>query len=136
MSFTVTYKQITMPKFNQSVSKIYQENTFDDVKKAYALKRLVEKLEVEQKRFYEMYSDIQKKFVIKDEKDNEMIDPKRGDEFAKKIEELGNTEITVDWYMVSLADISEMKLTALEVAMIEPILDAASVASLQESPQS
>ena len=136
MSFTVKYKEITMPHFNQSVKKVYQEHTFDDVKKAYTLKRLVEKIETEQKRFYEMYADIQKTFVVKDDEGKEMLDPEKQDEFRTKVEELGDTEITIEWHALNIDDLAGSKLTALDLTMLEPILDETSVASLQEPQQS
>lgn len=136
MSFTVKYKEITMPHFNQSVKKVYQEHTFDDVKKAYTLKRIVEKLEVERKRFFEMYTDIQKTFVVKDEEGKDIIDPDKQSEFQEKIEALGETEVAIDWHALNIDDLAGSKLTALDLTMLEPILDETSVASLQGPPQS
>ena len=140
MGFKVKFSEITMPTFNQTVGKIYQGQEFDDIKKAYKLKRLVEKIEIHQKSFYSMYQDIQKTFLIDVPAEGEVaatktIDPERADEFKKKIEELGQTEVDVDWHQMTLNDLEGMKITARDLAMIEPILDPSSLSDLQEVEQ-
>lgn len=145
MGFTVTNKQITMPQFNQTMGKIYQNQQFDDVKSAYKMKRLVQKIETVQKRFYEMYGEIQKKYVIeveqetKNEETGEVkkemvkkIDPERQQEFTNKINELGEIEVEIDWHQLSLKDLEGLKLTAMELTNIEAILEA----DLSELPES
>jgi len=144
MGFKVTFKDITMPQFNQTMAKIYRNQEFKDVKVAYKLKRLVEKLEVHQKSFYQLYADIQKLYVIdvpvveegKEDRMEKQIDPERQQEFTDKINELGTTELDIDWHQMTLDDFEGMKVTASDITMLEPILDASSLSDLQVSVQS
>jgi|GEM_PF-4219906 len=135
MGFKVKYKEITIPKFNQLLSDIYKNQAFDDVRTSYKIKRLVGHIEAAQKRFYQLYSDLQKEFVVEVIEKNakgedakvKKINPEKKAEFSKKIEELGSIETEIPWHKLTLDDIQGLKITAFDLSHIAVILDDSDV---------
>lgn len=140
MGFKVTYKEITIPEFNQVLSEIYKNQKFDDVKISYKIKRLVGHIETAQKNFYSLYSEIQEKYaVMKTVKDKDgkatsqkSIDPSKKEEFAGKVKELGDIKVDIPWYKLTISDLEGTRLSPIDLARIDAILDCSDDLALCE----
>lgn len=115
-SIELTYAQVQASSFLDGCHKLAQHST--DLKTAYWIKRIFDKLDQERKTVVAGYRKLLEDNPMPEKPTEEDLEA-----FGKKQDEFGNTKISVPCRPIDVRKLDGLKLTTAEAAAIEPLLE-------------
>jgi hypothetical protein len=142
-----TFKELNSMVFNNALDELVKQPTLANFKATYNVARIKRQLSNEMQTAKELYIKLSNDYHAKDEKGEfiptEIPNPHspfkivegKEEEFSQKMEDFLSTEVTLESYPVTEADLVNVKLSPQQLMALEPILDPAVFSPGAEAPQ-